>query len=247
MSVHAIIAKIGGKILEDPENLTSTITQLRELLKLNIVEKIIIISGGGSKVNFLRKIDSVLCISDDLAHWMAILAMDYNGIELSKKFSDINYVNNFNLLQEYIIENKHKQIIVFGPYNYLSNEDVLPHSWDVTSDSITLFLANKLKLNVCYLIKDIDGIFLKDKTFPITEISTKKYSKLINTKELAKIEDNTIESKESQPIDLYMLELINNYKIPCIILNGTEGKLSILRYFDVEENYGKIYTKIFHD
>ena len=80
------------------------------------------------------------------------------------------------MLQKLINDNESKQILIFGPYNYLSNEDVLPHSWEVTSDSITLFLAYKLKLDVCYLIKDIDGIFLMDKPFPVTEISTKDYN-----------------------------------------------------------------------
>ena len=247
MAVQAIIVKIGGNIFEDQENLDSTITQLRELIKLNIVKNIIIIPGGGTIANFIRKTDATLNMGDDLAHWSAILAMHYNGFGISRKFSDFDFISDFNVLQKLINDNESKQILIFGPYNYLSNEDVLPHSWEVTSDSITLFLAYKLKLDVCYLIKDVDGIFLKDKAFPITEISTKDYNNLIKANKLAKIENHTTDLKESQPIDSYILKLIDDYKIPCIILNGTKGKLNILSYFDSSKNYEKIYTKIRYD
>ena len=250
MTIQAIIVKIGGKILENVENLQSTIAQLRELLKKNIVQKILIIPGGGSLANHIRKIDSTLNIGDDLSHWMAILAMDYNGVELSKKFSDIDYIIDFNLLQDLIIEKEKRQILIFGPFNYLYKEDILPHSWEVTSDSITLLLANKLKLNTCYLIKNFgnyDGIILKDEPFPITEISTKDYKNLMKTNKLAKIENFDSDLKESQPIDSYILNLINEYRIDCVILNGSKEKLNILHYFDSKEKYEKKYTKIRYD
>ncbi|GAH95686.1 unnamed protein product, partial [marine sediment metagenome] len=32
----------------------------------------------------------------------------------------------------------------------------------VTSDSIAIYFANKLNLNECYLIKDIEGIYSKN-------------------------------------------------------------------------------------
>ena len=247
MAVQAIIVKIGGKIFEDQENLNSTITQLRELIKRNIVKNIIIIPGGGTIANFIRKNDATLNMGDDLAHWSAILAMHYNGLEISKKYSDIDYIIDFNLLQNLINDNESKQILVFGPFNYLSKEDILPHSWEVTSDSITLFLAYKLKLDVCYLIKDVDGILIEGKKLPITEISVNDYKKLLEMNKLAKIENQTTDLKESQPIDSYILKLIDEYKIPCIILNGTKGKLNILSYFDSSKNYEKIYTKIRYD
>ena len=250
MTIQTIIVKIGGKILEDKENLQSTIAQLRELLKKKIVQNVLIIPGGGSLANFVRKIDAKLNIGDDLSHWMAILAMDYNGMELSKKISSIDYINDFKLLQQLINEKQKRQILIFGPFNYLYKEDILPHSWEVTSDSITLLLANRLKLNTCYLIKDLrdyDGIILKDEPFPITEISTRDYKNLMKTNKLAKIENFDSDLKESQPIDSYIINLINEFRINCVILNGSKEKLNILYYFDSNEKYEKKYTKIRYD
>ena len=41
--------KIGGSILEDYENLNATISQLSQLFEEKLVQKIIIIPGGGGK------------------------------------------------------------------------------------------------------------------------------------------------------------------------------------------------------
>ncbi|TFG11462.1 MAG: hypothetical protein EU535_07205 [Promethearchaeota archaeon] len=243
MNVHAIIVKIGGKIFEDKENLNSTITQLKELLKRKIINNIVIIPGGGTLANFIRNADATLNMGDDLAHWSAILAMHYNGLRLSKNLPNVDYITDFIELQKLINDKKSKQILIFGSYNYLTNNDVLPHSWEVTSDSITLFLANRLKLDVCYLIKDIDGIINNENQI-INELTATEFEKYRESDALAKIQKNENLSKESQPVDSYISKLINDYQIACIVLNGSKGKLNILHYFDPPENHEKVYTKI---
>ncbi|GAI77890.1 unnamed protein product, partial [marine sediment metagenome] len=56
MSIKNIIVKIGGKILENSESIESTISQLKGILHRNsLISKIIIIPGGGSYANFIRK------------------------------------------------------------------------------------------------------------------------------------------------------------------------------------------------
>ncbi|MHA1458484.1 MAG: amino acid kinase family protein, partial [Promethearchaeota archaeon] len=133
---------------------------------------------------------------------------------------------------------------IFLPYSFLRKDDTLPHNWDVTSDSIALYVANKLKLSQCFLIKNIDGIFNIDKEL-IKSISTFKYNELKSSNQLDNIiEDDSI-IKKSKPIDSYLLKLIENYKTPCYILNGGPNNQRIVEFFNSEiPDEKKIYTKI---
>ncbi len=232
------VFKIGGKILEDYKNLECTISQLKKLYDDNTLQKIIIIPGGGSYANFIRSIDKKLVIGDDLAHWMAIFSMDYNGTDLNRKFPDFECIDDFEKIQ------RAKRIFcIFLPYNYLKKNDDIPHSWDVTSDSIAIYIANKLNLNECYLIKDVEGIYNKNNEV-IKEISTIQYRELKKSGGLAEIGLSQDNLKKSKPIDSYLLTLIDKYKISCILLNGTFLNSRIFNYFKNIELQNQVYTKI---
>ena len=215
MKYNSAIFKIGGKIFEDFENLSTTISQLESLYQKDKIQKIILIPGGGSIANFIRNVYNELKITEELAHWMGILSMNYNGIELSKKLPRIETIENFECLNEL-----DKYFCIFLPYQYLKANDKLPHRWDVTSDSITLFLAKEIGLNACFLIKNVDGIF-NDMNEVIKELETVEFRRLKSTDKLAKIESISDDLKnQSRPIDPYLLTLIEQYRIPCVILNG---------------------------
>ena len=239
MLYHSIIVKIGGKILENKENLESTIAQFKHICENDIVQKIIIIPGGGTYANFVRKIDEKISIGDELSHWMAIFAMNCNGIELSQKYNDIKYFDNLGELKK-----SNGRIVIFLPYDFINQRDELLHSWDVTSDSITVYIAHQLGLKECFLIKDIDGI-ISNKNKILRELTTSEYKNLKNTNKILTINTNQEEIKDSQPIDSYVINLINKYNINCIILNGTSNKKRIITFFEkAEDDSKRVYTKI---
>jgi len=238
MQHNKAVFKIGGKILENNKNLEFTISQLKKLYEDNTLQKIIIIPGGGSYANFIRSLDKKLVLGDDLAHWMAIFSMDYNGKDLNRLFPGLECINDFKNIQS-----AKRIFCIFLPYNYLKKKDELPHSWEVTSDSIAIYIANKLNLNECYLIKDIEGIYNKNNDV-IKEISTIQYRELKKSGRLAEIGLNQDNLKKSKPIDSYLLTLIDKYKISCILLNGTLQNSRIINYFKNSELENQVYTKI---
>ncbi|MBD3338398.1 MAG: hypothetical protein GF353_04785, partial [Candidatus Lokiarchaeota archaeon] len=152
MVENIILAKIGGKILNNKKSVDSVISQFENLYTKHYATKIILIPGGGVYADFIRLLDKKLGFSVEQAHWMAIYAMNQNGIELCEKYRDFSCESDFS-----IIKARSQGLYVFLPYNYLFEIDSLPHSWQVTSDSIAMFIAIKLGLNYCYLIKDVDG------------------------------------------------------------------------------------------
>jgi len=238
MQYNQAIFKIGGKILENSRHIESTISQLTQLYEENILQKILLIPGGGSYANFIRCIDEELVLGDDLAHWMGIYSMNYNGIELNRKYHKLECIEELKTFQD-----AQKIFCIFLPYNYLRKDDTLPHSWDVTSDSIALYVANELNLNQCFLIKDVEGIYSVNKEL-IKKITTLHYGELKKSGRLAEIGLNQDNLKQSKPIDSYLLTLIDKYKISCILLNGALHKSRILKYFKNIELGNQVYTEI---
>ncbi|MFX1346727.1 MAG: hypothetical protein ACFFAI_16645 [Promethearchaeota archaeon] len=240
MTYKTALFKIGGSIFEDFEKLSSTMSQFSQLYEKEIIQKIILISGGGSFASFIRKVYIELKFTDELAHWMAIISMNYNGIELGKKFPNLEIFEDYNELKE-----TDKSFCIFLPYQFLKENNTLPHSWDVTSDSITLFLAKKLGLNECFLIKDVDGILNKNNQV-IKEISALEFKKIKESGKLPglKIMDDKLKS-QSRPIDPYLLTLIEKWKISCVILNGSYDNQRIINFFDTTKSLKeKTYTRI---
>ena len=241
MKSKTILAKIGGKIIENHENLRSTLNQFKSLLfEKKKVDNVILIPGGGSYANFVRKLDNKLNIGDNLSHWMAIFAMNCNGIAISERYKEINCISDINELKK----NK-ASISIFLPFDFLYKTNELPHSWSVTSDTIAIYIAYILKLNQCFLIKDVDGIFINNQSELIQEISTKDFEKLRNDNKLTEFKIQSESLKKSKPIDLYSLKLINDFKISCIILNGHFNYKRIIEFFDeLKSENEKIYTRI---
>jgi len=233
------VFKIGGKILENSNNIKSTFSQLIQLYEEKILQKIIIIPGGGALANFVRSLDDALQIGDDLAHWSAIYSMNYNGKMLNRKYPVLESIEKLKTFQD-----AKQMFCIFLPYSFLREDDTLPHNWDVTSDSIALYVVNKLKLSQCFLIKNVDGIFNIDKKL-IKSISTFKYNELRSSNQLANIIEDDSTIKKSKPIDSYLLKLIENYKTPCYILNGGPNNQRIAEFFNSEiHDEKKVYTKI---
>ncbi len=227
MKSKSVLFKIGGGILENHTNLSSVISQLEQLYNTNKIQKIVLIPGGGTPVNFIRKLYSELNFTEDIAHWMSIFSMNYNGIELSKQFLHIKPVESSRKLKK-----ESKTFCLFLPFQFLKKRDELPHSWEVTSDSIALYLTKRLGINTCILIKEVDGI-LNNNNQVIREISTSHFNTMRQSGKISQFEGVNNHLKTlSRPVDPYVLYLIDKYKMPCVILNGTSKKQRILEFFD---------------
>lgn len=228
------IFKIGGKLFEDEKSLRNIIMQLRDLYDSKIFDKIIIIPGGGKLANFVRLVDQKLELGSDLSHWMAILAMDING----KLISHSSKIKCTTDLKE--IEEMETIFTVFLPYSFLRENDMLPHDWQVTSDSITLYLSHVMKFNTCYLIKDVDGILLSDGHLK-KNLTTEEYMEL---KKENKLLNNMERLKKSQPIDNYLPTIIDKFKIPCVVLNGLNKAISNFFNHQIDQEHNAIFTKL---
>jgi len=128
------IIKIGGSLLKG-DNLTDLCKKLGDIGKKH---RLLIVPGGGTFADEVRVISEKFNMDQDTAHWMAILAMNQYGYLLSSLIPGSIAIENIDDVNKYL----DKLIpVVLLPYHMIKTIDPLPHSWDVTSDSISAWIA----------------------------------------------------------------------------------------------------------
>ncbi len=135
-STSPLIVKVGGSLYNQiPDIAPILIASDRPLF---------IIPGGGPFADLVRQVR----VNNDAAHWMAIAAMEQYGW----------FISSFGILTTDRIAVPLTTTILL-PYRCLRLTDILPHTWDVTSDTIAAWVAGTLHLDLL-LLKSIDGIFI---------------------------------------------------------------------------------------
>ena len=100
---------------------------------------ILLLGGGGKFASSIRDLQEEWRFSDDAAHWMAIAGMEQFSYMLIDKLSDAQVFVKPDIPEV-------GSPGVFLPYNYLRENNELPHNWAVTSDSIAAHVCKQLPL-----------------------------------------------------------------------------------------------------
>lgn len=103
---------------------------------------LLIVPGGGPFANTVRQEG----LDDEAAHWAAIAAMEQFGQSIS--------AYGLPMTESLAVPDKP---VIFLPLSCIRERDPLPHSWDVTSDTIAAWVAAELGLDLL-LLKSVDGI-----------------------------------------------------------------------------------------
>jgi len=141
-----IVVKIGGGLLGEAGRLESLLTSLGSARAASLV----IVPGGGPFADLVREIDRRVSLSESAAHWMAVLAMNQYAELIASRLECSRLVSTAEEVDEAIMSGR---VPVLAPYRWLRDADPLPHSWDVTSDSIAAWLAGRLGARRLVLVK----------------------------------------------------------------------------------------------
>lgn len=145
-AVHTVV-KVGGGLLARAgafELVIDALTAFRRGRRLAIVP------GGGPFADAVRQMFKRVKIGEDTAHWMAVLGMDQYGHALAARIPEAALVDTPALLSAALEAGR---LPVLAPYRWLRAADPLPHSWEVTSDSIAAWFAGALGARRVVLIK----------------------------------------------------------------------------------------------
>src|SRR5665647_1290561 len=222
--MNATIVKVGGSLALYPEKLRNLCTKINEISK---EQKLIIVPGGGEFADVVRCVDKRFHLSCNTSHKMAILGMDQYGLLLSDLMP-------YSVTANKLIEIKHfldlDQLPIFLPSNSMIREDPLKNSWAVTSDSIAVYIASRLKVTKVLLITDVDGIYNND---PKT-VSDAKLINDISASELLAMDKRTSVDKElpnlllKNPIDCYVVNGLFPKRIKSV-LNGQDAICTLIK------------------
>ncbi|MDV0444243.1 uridylate kinase [Methanorbis rubei] len=188
---EGVVIKIGGSLIDVAEDILHEFGEIKT--------PALIIPGGGVFANDVRD----LGIDGDAAHWMAVAAMDQYGW----------YLSTFGLKTTSHCTMPESGAEIFLPYTFLREYDPLPHSWDITSDSIAAWVAGELGCQLI-LLKSVDGVVTNGKLLPELTLGT-----------------------TTDVIDPCCVQILNKYHIKAVILNGRKPK-RLIQYLSGENVLG---------
>ncbi len=141
------VIKLGGSVSKSQE----LYGWIRAIIDLSN-ERIVIVPGGGGFADQVRSLQAYWHFNDSVAHEMAILAMQnmavcYAGLDsalrVATSLEDIN-----NILSQ-------GQVPVWSPTLSWLDQQNVAHSWDVTSDSLSVIIAQVLAAKQLILVKSL--------------------------------------------------------------------------------------------
>jgi aspartokinase-like uncharacterized kinase len=150
MSLDAVL-KIGGSLTRG-NGLQSL---CREISQLAPRYRLLIVPGGGEFADLVRDAYNRFNLDDTTAHNMALLAMDQVGFLLGERIA--GSILTADLASARSAAESGKTAILL-PAVTIRQADPLPHSWQVTSDTISAWIASQTPCKRLVLLKDVDGL-----------------------------------------------------------------------------------------
>lgn len=145
------VIKVGGGPLRDPAGFERVIAALSAC---DPGHRILVVPGGGPFADTVRELQHRIPISNTAAHWMAILGMEQYAHVLAGRIAGAQLVDSQPRILAAL---RRRRIPVLAPYRWLRADDPLPHSWEVTSDSIAAWIAARVGARRLVLIKPVTG------------------------------------------------------------------------------------------
>ena len=176
-NMQGLVVKVGGSLAP---HIPAIVPVLRDSPR-----PLLIVPGGGLFADAVRS--SAYAVDADASHWMACAAMDQYGWMLAAE--------GLKTTTQIAVP---KKTAVLLPYCALRRHDPLPHSWDVTSDTIAAWVAKTAGCDLLVL-KSIDGI----------EVGGKIASRI----------DHAV---ATDTVDPCFLPFVLEHRVRAFVMNGTD-------------------------
>jgi probable H4MPT-linked C1 transfer pathway protein len=142
-----VVVKLGGSLLSTPDVWRDVIATIAAFDTSN---RLVVVPGGGPFADRVRDMDARIGLSDTVAHWLAIRAMDQHADLIAAADARLTRVDD---AAGVAAAHAQQRVPVLAPLAWLRRVDPLPHSWEVTSDSIAAWAADVLAAVRLVLIK----------------------------------------------------------------------------------------------
>lgn len=145
------VIKLGGSLLDIP-NLADRFE--RWYGRQPPITSIVVV-GGGAAADMLREMDRANPLDASTAHWLAIRAMQFNARIVQAFMPTALWAESFDQM---LSCNPSAGVLIADPWKLLTEAAAadalpLPESWDVTSDSISAWVATEIGAEELVLLK----------------------------------------------------------------------------------------------
>ena len=198
MNFEAVL-KIGGSLSRGQ----SLAVLCQEIGRLGARHRLLVVPGGGDFADIVRDHYRRFRLNETTAHAMALSAMDQYGWLLGDLIPDGDVVRDILSARKTTASGR---VPILLPATLLIQADPLPHSWQVTSDSIAAWIAGLVCASQLVLLKDVDGL-LPDRS----RSETAEVLPAMSVKEL---------SNHRGGVDEYLAVLLAALDLETWIING---------------------------
>jgi aspartokinase-like uncharacterized kinase len=145
------VVKIGGGLLR-----TWGLEGLRwacaEVTEMATRRPVLVVPGGGPFADAVRTVDAQVGLGDDLAHALALRAMDQLGVLLRPLLPAAE-------LLSHLVAPRALGVVMVAPA--FRDLPEVPHSWAVTSDSLAVLAASAIDAEEAILLKPVAGVLAR--------------------------------------------------------------------------------------
>ncbi len=147
------VFKLGGSLLNLPDLTERLLAVIRQTSA-----KPLLVVGGGAAADLVRRWETIHRLDSSTTHWLAIRAMEFNERLIESLLPEA--VSIASPTEAERVWNQ-GGIALLNAFDWLKAERKLeaslPHSWDVTSDSIAACAAIGFRATGLMLLKSVDG------------------------------------------------------------------------------------------
>ena len=139
------VIKFGGSLCQ-PDALTAAIAWMARQAQSH---SIVVVCGGGAYADTIRSEQKRLALDDVVAHRQALLAMEQTALLVQRAWYQKTGV-------ELPLSESGDPMTLWSPRGLLFDHQEVPASWDITSDSLSVWLAHKIQAQQLSLMKNLD-------------------------------------------------------------------------------------------
>lgn len=140
-----LIVKVGGSLFDWPE----LPDRLRAWLSAQRPAQVLLVPGGGRTADVVRDLDRTFHLGEEAAHWLALRSLTLNAHFLTELLG-VPVVASWQNEEVAILD---AHAFCLADEGHLS---CLPHSWQVTSDSVAARVAQVFGATRLVLMKSVD-------------------------------------------------------------------------------------------
>ena len=143
-----LVVKVGGGLLRD-EGLEGLRQACAEVTSIASRRPVLVVPGGGPFADAVRAVDARVGLADDVAHVLAMRAMDQLGVLLAPMLPGAEAVSD-------LIPPRALGLLAVAPA--FTGRPGVPASWAVTSDSLAVLAAGAIGADEAILLKPVAGV-----------------------------------------------------------------------------------------